>query len=67
MNRVFVSVVGLLAVIVATSLAALSWGGSESAFACSGPSTIQQMALAPAVFSGRITAVEDRLLPDIIA
>lgn len=42
-------------------LAALAWGigPAHQASACSGPSTIQQMASSPEVFAGRITAVEE--------
>lgn len=43
----------------AAGAAALAWQPPKPAFACSGPSTIQQMAMAPKVFAGRITAVEE--------
>lgn len=49
----------MAALVAGAGVAALSWQAPERAFACSGPSTIQQLAMSPKVFAGRITAVEE--------
>lgn len=59
MKRFVFGAVGTLSIALAGGIGAIAWSAPQPAFACTGPSTIQQMASSPKVFAGRVTAVEE--------